>query len=201
MSLNPGWRTLTGGKIVNVAAPLDAVPLYVRAGSIVPTGSDMEFATEKPADPIELRVYAGPDGDVTSYADEKDSCNYQKGAYAIVSIHWKDVSKQLTIGERKGSCPGTIKSRAFHVTCVGPGAEPAWRQPSVRTELRHTPASRNRPKVTSESGIAERRPPAPASRSRKTQVPAHLAAGFVQSEADLLPKSLARCACAHMRTF
>jgi alpha-D-xyloside xylohydrolase len=81
----------------------------------------VEYATEKPADPIELRVYAGADGDFTLYEDENDNYNYEKGAYATIPIHWNDAGKQLTIGERKGSFPGMMESRTFRVTFVGPG--------------------------------------------------------------------------------
>jgi alpha-glucosidase (family GH31 glycosyl hydrolase) len=122
-----GWydfwtgSSVTGGKMVDAAAPLDRIPLYVRAGSIVPMGPDVEYATEKPADPIELRVYAGADGDFTLYEDENDNYNYEKGAYATIPIHWNDAGKQLTIGERKGSFPGMMESRTFRVTFVGPG--------------------------------------------------------------------------------
>jgi len=81
----------------------------------------VEYATEKAADPIELRVYAGADGDFALYEDENDNYNYEKGVYATIPIHWNDTSKQLTIGERKGSFPGMIESRTFRVTFVGPG--------------------------------------------------------------------------------
>ena len=136
-----GWydfwtgSSLTGGKMVDAAAPLDRIPLYVRAGSIVPMGPDVEYATEKPADPIELRVYAGADGDFTLYEDENDTYNYEKGSYATIPIHWNDAGKQLTIGERKGSFPGMMESRTFRITFVGPGhgtgVEPAARPDKV----------------------------------------------------------------------
>jgi alpha-D-xyloside xylohydrolase len=81
----------------------------------------MEYATEKPADPIELRVYPGADGDFTLYEDENDSYNYEKGAYATIPIHWNNASRQLTIGERKGGFPGMLESRTFRVAFVSPG--------------------------------------------------------------------------------
>jgi alpha-D-xyloside xylohydrolase len=122
-----GWydfwtgSSLTGGRMVDAAAPLDRIPLYVRAGSIIPMGPDVEYATEKPADPVELRVYAGADGDFTLYEDENDNYNYEKGAYATIPIHWNDAARQLTIGQRQGSFPGMIESRTFHVVFAGPG--------------------------------------------------------------------------------
>jgi alpha-D-xyloside xylohydrolase len=84
-------------------------------------GPDVEYATEKPADPVELRVYAGADGDFTLYEDENDNYNYEKGAYATIPIHWNDAARQLTIGQRQGSFPGMIESRTFHVVFAGPG--------------------------------------------------------------------------------
>ncbi len=88
-------EALDGGKSVEGAAPLDRIPLYVRAGSILPLGPDVEWATEKPADPIELRVFAGADGDFTLYEDENDNYNYEHGVYATIPLHWSEGNKTL----------------------------------------------------------------------------------------------------------
>ncbi|HEV2698539.1 MAG TPA: glycoside hydrolase family 31 protein [Terriglobales bacterium] len=121
--------TLEGGKFADVAAPLDRMPLYVRAGSIIPMGPEQEYSNQKPADPIELRVYSGADGDFTLYEDEGDTYNYEKGRYATIPIHWKDATHTLTVGERKGSFSGMLQSRTFNVTFTrekrGTGIEPA----------------------------------------------------------------------------
>jgi alpha-D-xyloside xylohydrolase len=111
----------TGGKAIDAAAPLDRMPLYVRAGSILPLGPDMEWSTEKPADPIELRVYPGADGDFTLYEDENDSYRYEKGVYATIPIHWDDKRATLTIGKRQGSFPGMLQERKFQVVYVSDG--------------------------------------------------------------------------------
>ncbi|MGE5109989.1 MAG: glycoside hydrolase family 31 protein [Acidobacteriaceae bacterium] len=111
----------SGGKMIDTPAPLDRLPLFVRAGSIVPMGPHVEYTAQKPADPIELRVYAGADGDFALYEDEGDSYNYEKGAYAVIPIHWDDSAKTLTVGARKGSFPGMLQKRTFHVVFVGPG--------------------------------------------------------------------------------
>ena len=95
------------------------LPLYVRAGSILPLGPDEEWSTQKPADPIELRIYRGADGDFTLYEDENDSYDYEKGAYATIPIHWDDGKQALTIGDRKGQFPGMLKSRGFRIVFVG----------------------------------------------------------------------------------
>jgi alpha-D-xyloside xylohydrolase len=86
-------------------APLDQIPLYVRAGSILPFGPDQQWTTEKPEDPIEIRVYAGADGDFSLYEDENDNYNYEKGEYAVILFHWDDARHTLIIGDRRGQFP------------------------------------------------------------------------------------------------
>ena len=110
--------TVAGGKTIDASAPLDRLPLYIRAGSIVPFGPDEEWSTEKPADPIELRIYRGADGDFTLYEDENDNYNYEKGAYATIPLHWDDAKQALTIGDRKGQFPGMVESRRFRIVFV-----------------------------------------------------------------------------------
>jgi alpha-D-xyloside xylohydrolase len=110
--------TVQGGKFAQVSAPLDRLPLYVRAGSIVPMGPEEEYSNQKPADPIELRVFSGGDGDFTLYEDQGDTYNYEKGQYATIPIHWNNAKHTLTMGERKGSFAGMLKSRTFNVILV-----------------------------------------------------------------------------------
>ena len=112
-------RKLDGGATITTAAPLDRLPLFVRAGSIIPMGPDVQYAAEKPADPIELRVYRGADGAFTLYEDENDGYNYEKGVFATIPITWQESSQTLTIGDRKGSFPGMLPSRTFHIVFVG----------------------------------------------------------------------------------
>lgn len=113
--------TLEGGRSIDAPAPLDRLPLYVRAGSILPMGPEIEYTGEKPEDPVELRIYRGADGDFTLYEDEGDSYDYQKGADATIPLHWDDATGTLTIGERKGSFPGMLQTRTFRIVVVGPG--------------------------------------------------------------------------------
>ena len=108
-----------GGNMIDAAAPLDRMPLYIRAGSILPMGPELEWSTQKPADPTEVRVYRGADGDFTIYEDENDTYNYEKGAYATIPLHWDDAKQSLTIGERHGQFQGMLQSRTFRVTFVG----------------------------------------------------------------------------------
>jgi alpha-D-xyloside xylohydrolase len=110
-------RTFEGGTAIEIDAPLRSLPLFVRAGSIVPLGPDEEFAAEKD-DPIELRVYPGLDSDFALYEDEGDSYNYEKGAYATIGLHWDESHKTLTISDRHGEFPHMSKSRTFHIVFV-----------------------------------------------------------------------------------
>jgi alpha-D-xyloside xylohydrolase len=112
-------RVQQGGHAIEAAAPIDRLPLYVRAGSILPLGPEMEWSSEKPEDPIELRVYPGADGDFTLYEDENDGYDYEKGVYATIPLHWDDAQHTLTIGDRKGEFPGMLRSRTFKVVVVG----------------------------------------------------------------------------------
>ena len=107
-----------GFRAVDVPAPLDRLPLFVRAGSILPLGPDVEYASEKPADPLEIRVYRGADGEFTLYEDEGDTYDYEKGAYATIPFSWSDSTRTLTIGRRKGTFPGMLESRTFHIVFV-----------------------------------------------------------------------------------
>ena len=120
---------IDGGQVISAITPLDQLPLYVRAGSILPLGPDEEWSTEKPTDPMELRIYPGANGDFTLYEDENDNYNYEKGAYATIPFHWDDSSHQLTIGDRKGQFPGILESRSFRVVFVrenhGVGVSPS----------------------------------------------------------------------------
>jgi alpha-D-xyloside xylohydrolase len=111
--------SVDGGNMIDAAAPLDRMPLYIRAGSILPMGPELEWSTQKPVDPMEIRVYRGADGDFTIYEDENDTYNYEKGAYATIPLHWDDAKLSLTIGERHGQFPGMLLSRTFRVTFVG----------------------------------------------------------------------------------
>lgn len=108
-----------GGSTAVRQSPIETMPLMVRAGSIVPMGPFIQYSTEKPADPIELRIYPGADGSFMLYEDENDGYNYEKGVYSTISFRWNDRERQLTIGPRKGEFPGMLKSRTFHIILVG----------------------------------------------------------------------------------
>jgi alpha-D-xyloside xylohydrolase len=110
-----------GGKRLEADAPLAKLPLYVRAGSIVPMGPTMEWSTEKAADPIEIRIYSGANGDFTFYEDENDNYDYAKGKYATIQLHWDDAAGTLSFGAREGTFPGMVEKHTFNVIVVGAG--------------------------------------------------------------------------------
>ncbi len=129
---------IAGGQTLTADAPYERIPLYVRAGSIIPFGPDMQWSDEKPADNIRLYVYAGRDADFTLYEDDGVTYGYEKGAYATIPIHWDDASRTLTIGARKGSFPGMLEERTFTVVVVDPEHPHAYDPDAAGTEIRYT---------------------------------------------------------------
>ena len=107
-----------GGQNVTLETSLDRVPMFVRAGSILPLGPEMQYVGEKAWDNLEVRIYPGANGDFTLYEDEGDNYNYEKGQYTTIAFHWNDKARTLTIDERKGSYAGMLTKR--HFTIVTP---------------------------------------------------------------------------------
>jgi alpha-D-xyloside xylohydrolase len=108
----------TGGQKISKETPLDIIPLYIKAGSILPIGPKVQYATEKRWDNLEIRVYEGANGEFSLYEDENDNYNYEKGAYATITFSWDNAKKALTIGDRKGTFPGMISERKFNIMFV-----------------------------------------------------------------------------------
>ena len=104
-----------GGQNVTIETAFDRVPMFVRAGSIVPMGPEMQYVGEKSWDNLELRVYPGADGQFVLYEDEGDSYNYEKGAYSIINIKWNERARTLTIGARQGTFKGMLQKRRFTI--------------------------------------------------------------------------------------
>ncbi len=114
-------KALNGSQEIEADAPLDRMPLFVRAGSILPMGPQIEYTAEDPAGPIELRIYRGADGEFDLYEDAGDGYKYEKGEHAVIPIHWDDRSSSLTLGTREGSFPGMAEKRKFRVVLVAAG--------------------------------------------------------------------------------
>jgi alpha-D-xyloside xylohydrolase len=109
---------VTGGQTIDVPAPYDSMPVHVKAGSIIPTGPEIMYTDEKPADPIVLWIYAGADGQFTLYEDDGLTYGYEKGASARIPIRWNEAARTLTIAKREGSFAGMQKERTFEVVLV-----------------------------------------------------------------------------------
>ncbi len=124
------WRgdTFPGGETIKVTAPIDEIPLLIKAGSIIPMGPYLQYANEKPSDPIEMRIYTGADTEFLLYEDENDNYNYEKGIYSTILIQWNEQEQALTIGRCIGNFPGMLKERTFNIVWVregyGTGVEP-----------------------------------------------------------------------------
>jgi alpha-D-xyloside xylohydrolase len=119
-----GWfdfwtgRAVAGGQRIDAAAPFETLPVHVRAGSIIPTGPELQYTNEKPPDPITLYVYTGADGAFTLYEDDGETYAYERGASARIPIRWNDARRTLTIGARDGTFPGMVAERTFQVVMV-----------------------------------------------------------------------------------
>ena len=106
---------LKGGRDVTLQSSIDRVPMFVRAGSILPLGPEEQYVGEKPWDNLEMRIYPGADGSFTLYEDEGDNYNYEKGYYSTITFTWNDKARTLTIGTRQGGYQGMLLSRKFTI--------------------------------------------------------------------------------------
>jgi alpha-D-xyloside xylohydrolase len=137
-----GWydfwtgKMIPGGKTIDALAPIETIPLYIKAGSIIPMGPYLQYATEKPADPVEIRIYSGADAEFILYEDENDTYNYEQGKYSTIGLKWDEKTKTLTIGNRHGEFPGMLKNRTFNIVWVstgnGTGVDPAKKSVTVQ---------------------------------------------------------------------
>ncbi|MFC1569852.1 TIM-barrel domain-containing protein, partial [bacterium] len=121
-----GWyhlksgKYLKGGKTIEADAPYSDIPIFVKAGSIIPFGPELQFTDEKPADPIRLMVYTGQDAKFVLYEDENVNYHYENGAFSQIKIKYHEKAKTLTIKARKGEFPGMLKERTFEIVWVTP---------------------------------------------------------------------------------
>ncbi|MCC8407778.1 glycoside hydrolase family 31 protein [Mucilaginibacter sp. UR6-1] len=129
-----GWfdfwtgRRLNSKTRVNAAADVSTIPLFVKAGSIIPFGPDQQYTQQVKNPVITLRIYPGADADFNLYEDDGESYHYEKGAYSVIPIHWDDRNGTLTLGKRKGSFPGMAGNRLFKIEFISTGAENALRK-------------------------------------------------------------------------
>lgn len=108
-----------GGRRYMVEAPIDKIPVFVKEGTILPWGPEVQYSSEKKWDNLEIRVYPGADGTFTLYEDEGDGYAYEKGAFTEIVMTWDEANKTLTISDRKGSYEGMLSTRTFNVRMIG----------------------------------------------------------------------------------
>ena len=101
-----------------VDAPYERIPVYVREGAIIPFGPQMEWSDEKPAELINLYIYAGQDGQFQLYEDEGTNYNYERGQCATIDISYDDKARTVTFAQRQGQFNGMLKERRFNVVLV-----------------------------------------------------------------------------------
>jgi alpha-D-xyloside xylohydrolase len=118
-----------------VDAPYEKIPVYVREGSIIPFGPEIQYCDEKPAELINLYIYAGKDGQFQLYEDEGTNYNYEKGKYSTIDITYDDVSKMVMFSARMGQFPGMLKNRRFNVVLITKDAPQALNLDNPKGQL------------------------------------------------------------------
>jgi alpha-D-xyloside xylohydrolase len=119
-----GWYDLysgkwfAGGQRINAAAPYEKIPVFVKAGSIIPFGPALQYTAEKPADTITLNIYTGADASFNLYEDEGINYNYEKGRFSTIHIKYTEANKTLTIEDRKGDFSGMLQQRVFNIVWI-----------------------------------------------------------------------------------
>jgi alpha-D-xyloside xylohydrolase len=120
-----GWydlksgKYLKGGQTIQAEAPYTDIPVFIKAGSILPCGPEIQYTDEKPTDPIRLFVYTGSDGVFTLYEDENVNYNYEQGKFAMIPLSYSEKDRVLTIGKRQGEFPGMLETRTFEIVWIG----------------------------------------------------------------------------------
>ena len=111
-------KSFNGGQTVKAAASQDKIPLFVKAGAIIPMGKFLQYTSEKPMDTLEIRIYPGADGQFTLYSDEGDNYNYEKGKYTTIPFKWDEQKQALTVAKQQGSYAGALKKRVLNIVWV-----------------------------------------------------------------------------------
>jgi alpha-D-xyloside xylohydrolase len=111
-------KSFNGGQTISTAAPADKIPVFVKAGAVIPFGPEVQYAAEKKWDDLEIRIYEGANGEFILYEDEYDNYNYEKGAYSTITFSWNDIKKELSISDRKGTFPGMLTNRKFNIVMI-----------------------------------------------------------------------------------
>jgi len=131
-------KAVNGGRTITRQTPVDEIPVYVKAGTVLPVGPTVQYALEKAWDDLLVRVYPGADGEFVLYEDAKDGYAYEDGGYTTIRMTWNDKRRELTIHDRQGNFPEMLKDRVFRVILVGEGAGLGLDNESAGTEVRYT---------------------------------------------------------------
>jgi alpha-D-xyloside xylohydrolase len=123
-------KHFNGGQTINTNAPMDQIPLFVKAGSIVPMDKISQYTGESNADSLEIRIYKGADGNFNLYEDEGDNYNYEHGKFSVIPFEYNEQNQTLTIGDQEGKYLGYLKTRVFNIVVVdeNSGMGIAWQE-------------------------------------------------------------------------
>jgi alpha-D-xyloside xylohydrolase len=136
-----GWydfysgKFFEGGSMVHTEAPLNRMPVFVKEGSIIPAGVEMQYTNEKPLDVITLYIYGGKDADFELYEDEGLNYNYEKGQYATTPLHYDEATHTLAIGDRAGSYNGMVQERKFEIVWITKENAVSFDKPIVKSTV------------------------------------------------------------------
>ena len=131
-------QRLQGGQTIDAAAPLERIPLYVRAGAILPTGPVQQYVDEQPDAPLTVVVYTGADGAFSLYEDDGRSYGYEKGQFSRIPLQWNQATRELRIGKREGQWKGMQAQRTIQVRFVeGPRADAGALAPAIDQTVRY----------------------------------------------------------------
>jgi len=131
-------KIFNGGQTIKAAAPQDKIPVFVKAGSIIPIGKPMQYTGEKSNDTLEIRIYKGARAEFSLYEDEGDNYNYEKGKYTVIPFTWNEQLQVLTIGNLQGSYTGSLKKRIFNIVFVGEGNGTGIEDAAIKKEVVYT---------------------------------------------------------------
>jgi len=113
-------KYVQGGQRITASAPYEQMPIFVREGSIIPTGPEIQHTAEKTASPLTIYVYGGKDASFILYEDEGTNYNYEKGAFAEIPLTYNEQTKTLIVGDRRGVFPGMLQNREFNIVFINP---------------------------------------------------------------------------------
>jgi alpha-D-xyloside xylohydrolase len=131
-------KEFDGGQSIERIVPIDLMPLFIKAGTILPMGPFQQYSGEKNADNLEIRIYKGANGEFTLYEDENDNYHYEKGIYSVIRFSWDDANKILTIARRHGDFPGMLVTRNFNIAFVSEQNGTGMKEPKLFKTVKYT---------------------------------------------------------------